>query len=342
MRSTPLLLAALASGAVVLLAGCSGSTSGGVAANLPGATPQTRAHSQGTLRLEATGVAPKFLSFLKLGHHPVPDAKAKPPKALAVSDFGTAAVEVLNKQYALTQTITGFEGPDGDWYDNKGNLYVADYAAIAVQEIPKGGSSPTMSYTAGLTDPIGVTTDGSGNVYVADYGDGAASTVTEYAQGSNTVKNQCSTGLSNEGVAVNNATGDVFVDGNNPNTGSGNIVEYKGGLSGCSETTLGVTLGFAGGMQLDANLNLAAIDQFSGVDIIPPPYTSIGSTIGGFEDPFHNALNKKQNLMFVADDAAAEVFVVSYPSGTPVTTLGSANGLSDPAGVAAYPFEKKK
>jgi hypothetical protein len=341
MRSSPLLFAALAAGAVVLLAGCSGSTSGGVAANLPGATAQTLAHSQGTLRLEATGIAPRFFGALNFGHHPLPAAKAKPPKALAVTDGGTTAVEILNKQYALTQTLTGFVGPDGDWYDSKGNLYVADPGAIAVQEFAKGATSPTTTYNAGLTDPIGVTTDGAGNVYVADYGDGAASTITEYAQGSNTVKTQCSTGLGNEGIAINNKTGDVFVDGNNPNTGSGNIVEYKGGLSGCSETTLGVVLGFAGGMQIDANLNLAAIDQLAGVDIIPPPYTSIGSTITGFEDPFHNALNKKQNLMFVVNAGALEVSVVSYPSGTPVTTLGSANGLTEPVGVAAYPIEKK-
>jgi hypothetical protein len=34
------------------------------------------------------------------------------------------------------------------------------------------------------------------------------------------------------------------------------------------------------------------------------------------------------------------VLVVKYPSGTLVTTLGSGNGLSDPAGVATYPTVK--
>jgi len=37
-----------------------------------------------------------------------------------------------------------------------------------------------------------------------------------------------------------------------------------------------------------------------------------------------------------ADVVKAEVFVDKYPSGSSYTTLGSANGLSDPAGVAVH------
>jgi len=197
-------------------------------------------------------------------------------------------------------------------------------------------NSLSFTYSTNLGDPVGVTTDNHGNVFVADYGFGSSGPVVEYPQGSNTPSNTCSSGLANEGIAVDKS-GNVFVSGNNPNTGQGNIIEYSGGLSGCSPTTLGVTLGFAGGLLLDKHKNLVACDQFVGVDIIKPPYTSVASTIGGASDPFHIALDKKQKTIFIADVGSAVVLVDKYPSGTPVTTLGAANGLSDPAGVAAYP-----
>jgi len=83
-----------------------------------------------------------------------------------------------------------------------------------------------------------------------------------------------------------------------------------------------------------------ACDQLAGaVQIIAKPYTAITKTITGFTDPFHVALNEANGLMFVADPGAADVAVDKYPSGTAVKTLGSANGLSDPYGVAALPFQ---
>jgi len=289
---------------------------------------------------ERSGVAPQFLQVLHFGHsvpQPARHHRSKKLKDLAVSDFGSGAVEVLNGKYALISTITsGLDGPDGDFYDTKGNLYVANYVGINVTEYNKSDTQ-TFTYNSGLIDPIGVSADAHGNVYVADYGDGAASVVVEYPQGSNTPTTSCSTGLANEGVAVDKS-GDVFVDGNNPNTGQGNIVEYAGGLSGCSGTTLTPTLGFAGGMQVDSHKDIVVCDQLVGVDIIPPPYTSVGSTITGPADSFHDALNATNKLLFIADLSNAEVWVDDYPSGTNVTKLNGANGLVDPAGVATYPF----
>jgi len=336
LRKTPLLLtAALMSGA--LLAGCSGSGSSPSALPGSGNTMQSQSHVRSNSGLERTGVAPKFLSLLKFGHTRVrPNKTGKPPKDLAVSDFGTGDVEVLDKTYNPEQNgFSGLNGPDGDWFDSSKSesMYVANYAGITVQEYQNDGTSPAFTYTSGLGDPIGVTTDKALNVFVADYGSGSASSVFEFPPKNNSPIS-CATGLSNEGVAVD-AAGDVFVDGNNPNTGQGDIIEYAGGLSGCKGTTLGVHLGFAGGMVIDKSGTLIAIDQFVGPMVIPSPYTSGTACGSGYSDPFHDALNKKENLLFVADVGAAVVDVYTYPGCTFVQSLGSANGLSDPAGVAS-------
>jgi len=335
MRVLKAALTATVSAAVIgLMAGCSGSGS-----SINSITPGPQMHS--SIQRDGTGVAPKYLSLLKFGQalpHAVPMSTSA-PRYLAVSDFGTGAVEILNSSYALHQTITtGLSGPDGDWYDQPGNLYVANYAGPYVQEYALHATSPSFTYSSGLGDPITVTTDENGNVYVGDYNFGGAGFINEYAQGSNTVVNSCSPGGAVEGVAVGE-TGKVFVDYNNPNTGSANIAEYPTGLAGCHERVLAPVLGFAGGMQIANNRDLVVCDQFGPtVDVIDPPYTSITTTIGpGYADPFHVALNKSNGLMFVADPGDAVVWVQDYPSGSVVTTLGAGSGLSDPAGVATFP-----
>jgi hypothetical protein len=318
-----------------LLAGCSGSGS-----TVPQTLSQTSPTRYQAQHRDATGVATRYLSLLRFGAHAPaathPDLSSA--KRFAVSDFGTGAVEVLKGNYALHQTITsGLNGPDGNFYDMNGRLYVANYAGINVTEYAQGGTTPIFTYSTGLTDPIAVTTDKTGNVFVGDYAFGGSGFVNEYAQGSNTVLNSCSPGGSVEGIAVGK-TGKVFVAYNDSNTGTAKIAKYNNGLAGCNETVLGVSLGFAGGMQIANNKSLVVCDQFAGIDIIPPPYTSVGSTIGGYSDPFHVALNKGNTLMFVADVGNALVYVQNYPSGSAVTTLGAANGLVDPAGIATFPY----
>lgn len=266
-----------------------------------------------------------------------PDAIQLGLKKLAVSDFGTGAVEILSTTGKETGAISsGLIRPDGDWYDKKGNLYVADYTGVDVAEYAPSGTSPTFTYSKGLIDPVSVTADAKGDVFVADYDDGAQSgTVTEYAQKSNEIKYQCEPGGAVEGVAVDK-NGDVFASYNATN-GGGNIVEYRGSLSRCAGTVLGATVSYAGGIVLDKEDDLVACDQTAGaVDIIKPPYSSVNSSITGFSEPFHVGLNKGNKLLFVADIVKGEVFVDKYPSGSSYTTLGSASGLSDPAGVAVH------
>lgn len=335
MRIHACIRALSAASALVMLADCSGNDSIVNSRSITVASQARTAHISAQ-----SGVAPQFLQSIHLGspvHGVNPNTPG--PKDLAVSDFGTLGDEILDHNYALKQFISDPAGcPDGNFYDRTGRLYVTEYCAAAVQEYDQSGNLLFTYAAAGMTYPVNVTTDGANNVFVDDYGPGKASVVVEFPQGSSTPLESCPTGLANEGVAVD-STGKVFVSGNDPATSTGRLLEYPRGLAGCpTPKTLGVTLGFAGGLQLDNANDLVACDQNIGVvDIIPPPYTSVSSTISGAVDAFHVDLNKRNGKIFITDPGSGTVLVDLYPSGTPFTVLGSANGLSDPASATANP-----
>ncbi len=338
MREIRFALAATAAAASIgLIAGCSNGGSAVPQSVIPSknAPSVVRQH-------DGTGVAPRFLGMLRFGAHaPRPNPNvAAPPLRLAVSDFGTGAVEFLGSSYQYKRSITsGISGPDGNWIDGSGRFYNANYAGPNVTEYFAHGSVPIFTYSANLDDPVDVTTDELNSVYIADYNSGGTGGfVEEFPQMSNTPAYICQVGGAAEGVAVGE-NGQVFVSYNDPNTGVGHLAEYVKGLAGCKEKVLPITLGFAGGLQVANNRALVAIDQFAGVDIIPSPYTAISSTINpGYGDPFHLALTKSNGLLYVADPSSAVVWVQTYPGGSVLTSLGSSNGLSDPSGVATFPF----
>ncbi|HEY5095874.1 MAG TPA: hypothetical protein VII69_12230 [Candidatus Eremiobacteraceae bacterium] len=334
MRTSSTIKVLGAAAAIALLAGCSSNSS-----TLPAGRVADQSHARAENMRALTGVAPQFLQSINFGHpyvHINPNTPG--PKDLAVSDFA-GTVEILNRTYAPERIVTDPTGcPDGDFYDVRGRLYDADYCGAAVTEYTPNGTLMFTYSASGLGNPVGVTTDAANNVYAVDFGGGSPSIVVEFPQGNTAPSASCATGLANEGVAVD-STGAVFVDGDDPNTGLGVILEYQNGLAGCpTPTHLGVSLGFPGGMQIDNAHNLLVCDQGAGVDIIPPPYNSISSTITGASDTFHVAINRKNGKIFIADPSNADVLVDLYPSGTSFAVLNSANGLSDPAGVATNPY----
>jgi hypothetical protein len=322
--------------AVALLAGCSPSSgfapSGSTVLGRPGSSSAFLSRGQGQA-LASLGALPGVVAHIaQVEPSQVLTAAAKGLKDLAVTDGGGRAY-ILNHVYHLERIFNGFGLSDGDRYDTQGNLYVVDVVNSDVGEYNPEGTR-IAQYSSGTPNPVNVTTDAAGNVYVTDYNGG---TVVEFPQGVNSPSQSCPTGFENEGIAVD-AKHNVFVTGNLSSSGPGALAEYKGGLTGCNETKLsGISLGFAGGLQIDKHHNLVACDQGVGVDIIPPPYTSISSTITGAADSFHVALNKKNTLIFIADLANSDVLVDKYPSGTNVTTIGAANGLDGAAGVATFP-----
>jgi hypothetical protein len=331
--TSPVLTAAIATGAFALLVGCGQGSQGSPSVLLPLRTPQARSLS---------------VNALPLG-------SAKPPKELAVADSGVGLgeIEFLNSSYVKEKKVItdGINSSADVYYDHKGNLYVANFSGPYVTEYDKKRTL-TFTYSSELTAPISITTDGSNNVYAADNGTGLASVVVEYPQGNNTPVATCATGLENTGIAVD-GEGNVFVAGINYNIGdppvTSLILEYKGGLKGCKPTILGVKLVYSAGMRIDNKGDLVVCDQNStpsAVEIIPPPYKSIKSTIS-VQYPYfayHVAFTKSYQLIFIVEayvsigsGAHTNVLVDEYPSGKNVTTLDASNGLTLPTGVAALP-----
>ncbi|HEV3091037.1 MAG TPA: hypothetical protein VGX91_06270 [Candidatus Cybelea sp.] len=259
----------------------------------------------------------------------------KATQDLYVSDFATGNVEVLqNAGYQKIGMIkNGLGSPDGDYLDAKGNLYVANYGGRTITEYPPGQKMPSFTYSSGMQAPVNVTVDAKGNVYESDF----KGFVNEYAQNSNVAEYTCTPGGGVEGVAINKH-GDVFVS-YNPRFGPAKIVEYKNTLSGCHNTLLDPGFKFIGGIQFDRHDNLLVCDQSGpAVDVLEPPYTSITSTLGGnYQEPFHITLSRDNKVAYVADPHTPAVYVLKYPSGEPIATLGMANGVSQPAGAVDAP-----
>jgi hypothetical protein len=276
-----------------------------------------------------------------------PDA-LRPPQRLAVGNWIGPTypqnVVVLNHTYKAVQTITDdINAPLGETYDSKGNLYVANSGNTVskpgyVTEYNKSGTL-TFTYSPGLDEVQSVAVDRHGNVYVPVFKYNASGLILEYSQGSNTPIASCTTTSATAGVAVD-SKGRIFASvqsGANDST----ILEYKHGLSGCKATTLGVNPGLIGTLVVDNHENIVASDGVSlTVEIIPPPYTKVGSTItAGIADPREVALNEQQSLIYVVNvegSTDGDIVVDTYPSGTNVTTLGASDGISYPSAVAAY------
>lgn len=264
-------------------------------------------------------------------------------KDLYISDLGaiggpSPTIDVLkNKTYRELRIISGdVVEPRGNFLDEQGNLYVADPGVPNIKEYAPKATSPTFTYNASMMAPLDVSVDRAGNVYEADYPHTGDSFVNEYAQGTNKVTHTCSTGyVAATGIAVD-GKGDVFVDTLNQ------IIEYKGGLTGCSGTVLGVSLNFGGGMALDKHDDIIVCDGWylsrtRTVDVIDPPYHRVTRTLEeSYVAPVSVRINKKNTLVFVSDlgrepsGIPGQVFVLKYPGGALVTTLGKAHGVYTP------------
>jgi hypothetical protein len=333
----------LAAAALAVAAGCAG---GAPIASEPLTPVASAAGKAGRAWLSRSG---HLWSNARDGARPR-QGVARPKAAGDLFVALTSEVVVLqNKTWNQIGTIdpSAMACPDADWTDKKINLYVADWDCGAsgnlpgVYEFKRGTSTPSFVYTAGLSDPVGVETDKHGNVYVADYFGGY---VDEYKQRSNTILQQCAppSGYGLVTSAAIDPNGNVFmVSMNDQAPWTAYLYEYRGGLSGCNATELATFPFFPGELVLDKNANLLLADQIDGVvDILPPPYTAIGSQISVPSNPFSVTINKKNDRVYISAYAGPSsgidaVYVDAYPGGSNIATLGVDNGISsEPSGAS--------
>ncbi len=271
----------------------------------------------------------------QIGTNAVPRAATRPvPHAagtfLYVSDYSKHSIEILQRVSQRWLNVGAIKEsvlePVDAWVDKSHNLYVANGLG-PVTEYDSSGKLIFGYESAGSGKAV--TTDSHGNVFVAGVD------VNEYPQG---IDNAFSCEMPNAqpvAIAVDK-DGDVFVGAFLGNA-RGKIVEYVGGLvnSKCDSTRLPIPFSSAPhGIAIDKEGNLLATDPDRGVgdiDVIAPPYTSITrkiSTAGPW--PISVSLNKANTRMYVSDSSLNMVHVMTYPAGAILTSLGPAEGLTQP------------
>ena len=302
------------------------------------------------LKLSLMGIAPKFFTTIKAELKQARAAHRKPittgnwNSLLFVDDNASRTVDAYkytsaqlwNNYHGDIDGTAGISDPDGNWVGVGGVnfqskwLFVANPLAANVQEYKNGQStSPSFTFTSNLVDPVDVTSDKSMNLYVADYSGGF---VNKYTISQNTVTATCSPGGSVEGVAVNSASGNVYVSYND-NANVGHIVKYTNFLTGCNGTAVAtaVTFGFVGGIVLDPNNRLLVCDQTNAVidRLSGPSYNTVSATYGTsyVSDPLHATLNRTgsngSNRLYVSDPALNTVWFFGYPGGAYQSKLDS-------------------
>jgi hypothetical protein len=274
------------------------------------------------------GTAPGESGATPSGSTPRETARPRIPRRVLYVADRKGGVEMLrNRRWKYVGSIkNGIDSPGQEWVDASGNLYVTNGQTVV--EYAPGSTSPSFTYSDELQSPVDVTTNSRGNVYVADLD---AEFVAEFPQNSNMISAYCYPGEVELASVAVDGSGDVFVayfDG----SGSGHIVEYRGGLSGCNGTVLGVDLQYPGGMAFDKSNNLLVCDG-STVAVVKPPYNSVSGTFGGgYETPISVRINKRNDEAYVVDWSLHDVFVFGYPGGSLIKRLGSKNGISEPTG----------
>ena len=270
-------------------------------------------------------------------------AKYVGSKDLYVADYATGTIfRFKNDGYAPDGVITaGISGPWDVTLDRTGNLYVANADGADITEYAPGASTPSFTYSYGMTSPRLLSVDRNGNLFETDFtGYDGNGTVSEFAQATNYPLYSCP--VTGPWAVATDSSGDVFVDGNIIRGSGGYLEEFKGGLAGCSPTTLSPKIRTAGGMAFDRHGNLLVADYNAArIDVIPPPYSSISKRIKTSRwPPLFFSINRNNNKIFasVSGFYHSYVITVNYPTGDLEHQLGYARGgFSSPYGVVDAP-----
>jgi NHL repeat len=227
---------------------------------------------------------------------------------------------------ALAQTIvpvaSGFNHPQGVAVDGNGNLFVADNANQAVDEILAPDYTSVKALGSGFSNPVGVAVDGSGNVFVANAeafiepGIGTPGAVYEVLAdgGYATVKSLGSGFMDPTGIAVDG-------DGNAVVADAGNHAIYRILAAGGFATveTLASGLGSPVGVAVDGSDNVFFVDRTSGTvqEILAAPPVILASVLPGARSVQLGATATIFATMLNTAPTALDTCGIALPSSAP-------------------------
>jgi hypothetical protein len=262
-------------------------------------------------------------------------AAKKAKHLIYVSDFTGNAVEIYSaagsNQSPIGEITDGISGPEGNFVDTHGNLFVTNVSNQTVTMYPRGSTTWKRQYT-GFAYPTNVTVGKDGWVYVADL---VGQKVVEFPKGSTRSKLTIDITYP-QGVALDSKN-NLYVEYNSGahGGGPGDVNQYA--PRSTSPKDLGLPIVWGAGDAIDGSSDVIAADQGSGsnaaIYVFPPGSQTPSETINqGLEDPFRLAIDKPFSHLYVADPEVNKVLVYDYSSGELVNSI--TNGLKSVYGVA--------
>ncbi len=236
-----------------------------------------------------------------------------------------------HNQAPIGKITAGINGPEGDAFDSKGNLYVTNTSGNTVTEYAAGSITPSFTYSAGLANPAGVAVDAQQNVYVTSL---SPASMEVFPQASNAPSRKITDVPYPIDVAID-ANGNAFVTSYTSSFKNGEILEYSPGSS--RGVNIGVVTEAPGGIALDTAGDVITADQrLPGVLVFPPGKTSPKETFAqNTLDPDPVRLDRGEQHAYVGDAVGNAVYVYSYPGGKLVDTI--TDGVDGPNGLALSP-----
>jgi hypothetical protein len=269
-----------------------------------------------------------------------------------VSDAVNNVVNIYNPAGKQLAQLTGFSEPQGLATDSKGNLYVADTANSRIQVYAPPYTKTPKSYADAGQYPAGVSVIIVGKVtYVGVTNiistSGGPGSVTIYKNG----KAGAAISSTNFGRVYFDsfdASGNLYIDGENGSTGAvevGEIVGATGKGKTIKTLTTKNSIEFPGGVEVTTK-GLIGIDDQEGFAVYtykPPVKGSLGSPVKttpltGSGDPVTYAFTSTNADLWTADAADAASFEFAYPKGGSALKTISVSG-GEPIGVAIVPAE---
>ncbi len=260
-----------------------------------------------------------------------PAAAAKSPGVIYVSDYGNQDVDVYSAASPwplLTSITVGVGGPVGNCLDAKGTLYVANSAYYTVSTYHNGTLAPGKIFSKGLVAPTSCVVS-NGILYIAEFSSNA---VVEYKLGGTKPVRTLSIEMP-EGVALD-AAGNLYVSHNTGLGGYGAVEKYAPASTNGSD--LGIAVGFAGDVKIDAAGDILLEDQNSpAIAFFKPgqtqPYGYLKAGYGGLKF----ALDRSGTLLYAVYFNHNVGIFDAQPNGSSVGSIDAP--LSEASGVSVFP-----